>query len=143
MAPSGRAGTTLIEVIIATLLFALVAVPVMSVALTGRMSSGRFDRRVAAAAAMRSMSESLKAYVTADPALAAGPGAGVDGWSLPGDASGLRALAPGRHDLNVAQWAPVLAPYGGKVSYTVVAAATPLGPQPTATFSVTWDEPKN
>ena len=134
-------GYTLVEVVIATLIIAMMAGPMMSVALTGRMSVGRTDRRVAAAASVRRLSETLKAFVTADRTLALGPGSGADGWTLPGDDSGAYALAAGHHALQVSQWAPALAAYQGAIAYDVAVRSTPSGPQPDVTFSIAWSEP--
>lgn len=134
-------GYTLIEVIIAILLVAMMTPPIMSVALTSRMSTGRSDRRMAAAGAVRALSEQLKAYVTADMTLAAGPGSGVNGWILPGDQSGLTALQAGHHDLSAAQWLPALASFGGTISYDVTTRSTPSGPAADLTFNVAWNEP--
>ena len=113
----------------------------MSVALSSSMNTGHTDRRLAAAAAVRKISESLKAYVTADPTLARGPGVGSDNWSLPGDSSGLTALEAGHHQLASAQWLSALQTFNGRISYDVVVRATPSGPQPDVTFSIAWDEP--
>ncbi|MBI3564819.1 MAG: hypothetical protein HY079_06455 [Elusimicrobia bacterium] len=137
----GTRGTSLAEVVIAILIVAMMAVPIMSVALTGTLASGRGARRVAAASAVRRVSENLKAYVTADPAAATGPGEGLDGWTLPGDLSGARALAPGHHDLASARWAPELAAYRGAISYDVSLATTTAGPQPNVLFHVSWEDP--
>lgn len=138
----GNRGSTLAEVVVAVLIVAMMAGPIMSVALTSTMSSGRGARRVQAASDLRRVSEHLKAYVTADRSVAPGPGVGPDGWALPGDSSGLGALEPGHHELAPARWAPDLAPYKGTISYDVaLATRTPSGPQPDVTFSVSWEEP--
>lgn len=138
---SNERGSSLMEVIVAILLLAMMATPIMSVALSGRMASGRADRRIAAAAAIRRVSEHLKAYVTADRALARGPGDGDDGWALPGDASKASALDPGHHELEPAVWVPALAPFSGKISYDVSVRRTPSGAEPSVGFRVSWDEP--
>lgn len=129
------------EVIVSILLLAMMATPIMSVALSGRMASGRADRRIAAAAAIRRVSEHLKAYVTADATLARGPGDGDDGWRLPGDSSKLPALGPGHHELEPARWSPALETYSGRISYDVEVRSTPSGAQPSVSFSVSWTEP--
>jgi hypothetical protein len=131
----------LVEVVISILLFALMAGPILSVALSGRMAAGRFDRRIAAAAAVRRVSEHLKAYVTADRSITRGPGEGVDGWTLPGDASMRGALEPGHHELAPAQWVPSLASYSGTISYDVAVRQTPSGSEPDVSFKVDWQEP--
>lgn len=137
----GRSGSTLVEVIIAMLLIGLMSAMCMPAFLTGRMSEGRSDRRVAAADAVRCLAEELKGYVAADPSLANGPGTGIDGWVLPGDRSGMRALESGTHTLDPVLWAGPLAPFGGRLSYTVTVRATPSGPQPDVAFLVSWQEP--
>lgn len=113
----------------------------MPVFLTERAAAGLTERRAAAADAVRRLAEELSPYVTADPALAAGPGKGFDGWSLPGDLSGKRALEAGEHGLDPAAWSAALIPYGGVLSYTVAVRETPSGPQPDVSFRVTWEEP--
>lgn len=131
---------TLVEVCVSVLLVALMTAPIMSTVLTSSISSKRGDRRLNAAAAVRGLSEHLKAFVTADRALARGPGVGPDGWSLPGDASYLWALEPGRHELDPARWAPGLAESGGRISYVVAVRETRTGPEPTVTFTVSWED---
>lgn len=136
-------GNTLVEVVIAVLLIAVMTGPMLSVALSGRMNMGRSDRRLAAAAAVRGLAEALKAYVVADPTLAAGPGVGVNGWGLPGDNMNgtLAALDAGHHALSPAQWLASLQAFNGRISYDVAIRSTPSGPQPDVAFSVAWDEP--
>jgi len=137
----GSRGSTLAEVVIAILLVAMMAAPIMSVVLTSAMSSGRGARRVGAASDVRRVSEHLKAYVTADRGVVRGPGVGADGWTLPGDASGIGAFEVGRHPLSPALWAPDLAAYQGKIWYDVSMSTTPAGPQPNVTFGVSWEDP--
>lgn len=122
------------------LLIGVMASSFMSIALTGRMSRGHIERRVAAAASIRRASETLKTFVTADRSLARGPGIGADGWRLAGDRSGLAALDPGHHDLDAGVWAPELVDSGGSFGYDVTVHSAPLGPQPTVVFSVSWSE---
>ncbi|MDE2509758.1 MAG: prepilin-type N-terminal cleavage/methylation domain-containing protein [Elusimicrobia bacterium] len=135
-------GSSLVEVVISILLMAMLAVPIMSVAMSGHMAAGRAARRVAAAAAVRRISEHLKAYVTADRTLVRGPGDGDDGWHLPGDQGAREALGPGRHVLDPTRWLPAeLTAVGGRISYDVTPRRTPLGIEPDVRFSVGWDEP--
>ena len=74
--------------------------------------------------------------------LISGPGIGPGGWALSGDASGLSALAAGRHDLSPAEWLPDLAapPYNGTIFYDVSVRLTPQGPQPDVAFNVQWTD---
>lgn len=134
-----KSGFTLLETAVAALFIALMAAAFMSTALTSQVSGARVQRRLAAAAATRRLAEHLKAYVTADRGLVNGPGVGGDGWSLPGDLSGLTALAPGRHPLDAGAWAPGLP--GATIFYDVAEEVTPSGRRPTATFSVSWEDP--
>ena len=137
----GSRGSSLAEVIISILIVAMMAAPIMSVALTSTMSSGRGTRRIAAVTAVRRVSEHLKAYVTADTTAARGPGEGFDGWALPGDVSGRYALAVGHHELAPERWSPELASYRGSLSYDVTLATTSAGPQPNVVFRVSWEDP--
>ncbi len=130
----------MVEICVSVLLVAMMAAPIMSTVLTSSMSSLKSDRRMSASAAVRGVSEHLKAFVTADPSLARGSGGGVDGWSLPGDTSELSALEAGHHELDPARWAPGLVGCGGRISYDVTVRATPSGPEPTVTFTVSWNE---
>jgi Tfp pilus assembly protein PilV len=136
-------GQTIIEAVVAMLIVMVAAGSVMGVLVTGKESAGRTVRRAQAAQAVQTLAEALKAYQTADTAAAPGPGpAGTaNGWGLPGDACGCAAFSAGPHALNPAVWAPNLAAQGGKISYTVAATATPLGPQPSVSFDVAWTEP--
>lgn len=138
-----RRGHALIEVIIASLLLALMTVPVMTAAFSGRQLGAKTQRRLQAAWGARRVAESLKGYVVADRTLASGPGTGDGGWYLPGDASGLSALEPGRHELLADQWLPELAPapYNGRIAYVVTQRATPQGPQANVSFDIQWTEP--
>ncbi len=137
----GSRGSSLAEVVIAILIVAMMAAPIMSVALTSTMASGRGSRRVAAASAVRRLSEHLKSYLTADAAVTAGPGQGPDGWNLPGDLSAMPALRAGHHELTPGLWAPELSAYQGRISYDVTLGSTTTGPQPNVVFNVTWTEP--
>lgn len=143
-------GQTLIEVMIASLLLAIITVPIMTAALGGRKLVVKSSQRLEAAAGARRAAEALKAFVVSesvvdDPSLVpgGGPGVGSDGWALSGDLSGLNALDEGTHTLSPSEWLPSLAasPYNGTISYTVTRRSTPQGPQPDVAFTVTWVEP--
>lgn len=124
MRGTGRAGFTLIEVMIGMLLIALMVGPLFSVALTARQSKPRVEQKTAAAVAGSRLLERLKLYVTADTSAVPGPAPGTspNGWGLPGDSCNCYALAPGTHQLNASAWLPELAGLGGSIRYTV----TPL-----------------
>lgn len=130
----------MVEICVSVLLVAMMSAPIMSTVLTASMSSRKADRRISAAAAVRGVSEHLKAFVTADRSLVRGPGAGGDGWHLPGDQSGLAALEAGRHELDPVRWAPGLVSCRGQISYDVRVRQTRTGPEPTVTFSVSWSD---
>ena len=120
----------------------MISIPIMAAALGGRRLTARTSRRLQAATDARHAAEALKAFVVADTTLVSGPGTGAGGWALPGDASGLNALAAGRHVLSPAAWLPDLAapPYNGTISYDVTVRSTPQGPQPDVAFNVQWTE---
>jgi len=137
-----QGGQTLIEVVIASLLLAMMTIPIMSAAFGGRQLTAKTSRRLQAAADARHAAEALKAYVVADATLAAGPGVGIGGWVLPGDTSGLNALAAGHHVLSPSVWMPDLAPapWNGNISYDVTIRSTPQGPQPDVAFNMQWTD---
>ena len=142
MKKTRRGGQSLVEVIIATLLIAMMTIPIMTAAMGGHQLTGKTSRRLQAAADARQAAEALKAYVVADTTIVSGPGIGTGGWALPGDASGLNALAAGHHDLNPATWLAGLSapPFNGTISYDVTVRSTPQGPQPDVTFNLQWTE---
>lgn len=116
----------------------MMTVPIMSAAFGGRQMTAKTSLRLQAAADAQHLAEALKAYVVADTTLAAGPGDGSGGWALPGDTSGLNALAAGHHALSSAVWLTDLTGYGGTISYDVTVRLTPQGPQPDVAFNVQW-----
>lgn len=138
MSSSAR-GNTFVEVMVSVLLFAIIVGTVFSVPLAAKRAKLKTDQKVAAALAGKQVLETLKAYVTADPAAGRGPGEGTNGWSLPGDACRCYALSPGVHVLDAATWfAPYAGPpYNAALSYTVAAA----GAQPDVTLKIDWNNP--
>jgi prepilin-type N-terminal cleavage/methylation domain-containing protein len=138
-------GFTLVEIMIATLLIAIMTTGLCSVALNSRKGVGPAKRKIAAAEAGRRLLEQLKGYVTADKDSGdlPGPGAGSKGWTLPGESCGdCFALSAGTHELDPGIWLPSdLASYNGKISYAVTSLSTPNGNQPTVKLTITWDEP--
>ena len=143
-----RSGQSLIEVVIASLLVAMMTIPIMAAAFGGHQLTAKTSVRLQAAADARRVAEALKAYVVADATLYLtdprykGPGVGIGGWVLPGDASGLNALDAGHHLLDAATWLPGLdaPPYNGTISYDVTVRATPQGPQPDVVFNLGWSD---
>lgn len=137
---TGKAdGFTLVEVVIGTLLIAIMVGPLFSVALTARQSKPRVDQKTAAALAANRLLERLKLYVTADTAASPGPAPGTspNGWGLPGDPCGCYALSPGVHQLAPAAWLPELP--GGSIRYTVTALAVGGGvSQPHVDVTLDW-----
>lgn len=131
-------GQSLIEVIISCGLVMIITIPIMAAALGGHQLTGNTSNRLQAAADARHLSEALKAYVVADTSIVVGPSGAagaVNGWVLPGDSSGLYALAVGTHTLDPATWLPGL---NGTISYTVATRQTPQGPQADVSFNVQW-----
>lgn len=138
----GRAGLTLVEVVIGMLLVALLIGAMMSIALTGKIGVKKSEKRAVAAMAGGRLLDQLKRYVTADPAASPGPSPGhaPNGWGLPGDSCGCYALAAGRHELSADEWLPELAASGGTISYEVRVTATASGPAPTVSLKIDWND---
>ena len=121
-------GYTLVEVVVAMLLSAIMISAVFSVALTGRtQTSSRGDCQVAAAQAAQALLQRLKNYV-ADPSYATsgitGPGPG-GGWTIQGDGASY-ALSVGNHTTTDQKIIPASlsgAPCNASISYTVFAGS--------------------
>ena len=144
-----RYGYTIVEVVVAMLLSAVMISAVFSIALSGRQTTARSDRRLVAAQAAQSMMQRLKNYVTGDYSNAAlGPNGS---WTIAGDSDTHGyALYPGTHNfVKTSGIVPdALMPYNGTLSYTVT-QVTPLTPpncvtpqcQVSVSVTVTWTEP--
>ncbi|MHB2025275.1 MAG: PilW family protein [Elusimicrobiota bacterium] len=128
-----RGGYTLVEVIIALLLTAVIVSAVFSLALTIKAGHVKIDRHLMAQQSSRELTSVLKSYVTADCSAATinGISAPNGSWSLTGipgvhsnpvsDSCGsCYALAPGHHVLsNYIPSRLSQAPYNGKICYDV------------------------
>ncbi|MEK7720802.1 MAG: hypothetical protein AAB359_00265 [Elusimicrobiota bacterium] len=89
-----RPGQTLLEVTMATLIAAITTMAVFSVILSTYVSDARADKRDAASMALRRAQDTLKSYVSAEPANATyvpSSTSGIGRW--PADSSGSWALA--------------------------------------------------
>lgn len=117
--PNGRrAGQTLIEVVMATMIAAMTTTAVFSVILSSFVSGARADKRDAAAMVLRRAQQTLGSYVTVaptDPAYSAGSPVGR--W--PADASGQWALRNGTHIITSLLDNTQLAGPGALFTYTV------------------------
>ena len=95
-----EAGFTLVEVVVASLVSAMMITSFFSIALTSRMQTGRSNRKLAASQQAARVLEKLRGYVADPTVYNTGylqlPNAG----KLPGDASGVWALTPGLHDVS-------------------------------------------
>lgn len=113
-----RAGQTLIEVCMATIVAAMTTTAVFSVMLSSFTSQAKADKREAAAMVLKQAQENLKSYVSAVPNESAyepvGPG-GTGIW--PADTSGAWALGDGVHTISSLLNGTAL--QGGTLSYTV------------------------
>jgi len=159
-------GFTLVEIVVAMLLTAIMAGSMFSLALTARQGGARGFRKLVADQAARQLSEQLKSYVTIDYASTsgiAGPGRGANKWSMndttvvpniqddcgtgswPTDCY---ALALGNH--NIKGYLPAwfaAAPYNATILYTVSSAesityGTKTGNVLNVNVTTDWDEPK-
>ena len=144
----GERGYTLVEIVVAVMLTAIMVASMMSLVLSSKRGSVKSDHRMIANEACRQLAAMLKGYVTADSAQStiAGPAsttAGAASWKLPGDSSAY-ALTCGAHVVNNATsgilplWFAA-APYNAAISYTVSNCGAGLPPRVDVT--VNWTEP--
>jgi len=164
-----QSGFTLVEVVIAMLVAAVVVTSVFSVSLTARKASAFSDRKIAANYAAKRLSDMLKNYVAADIST---PGNGPNGnWCLPGTVCTGCAAAPAGcaltscYALDMTSGCTInataatsgsttlipaaftAAPYNMTMTYTVKDenGSTGLGSlstaRPTVSITVNWTEP--
>ena len=163
---SGRAGYTLVEVVIAVLLTSIMVTSVFSVALTSKQGGGKMDRRLIASQAGKQVSGSLRNFVTGCSCNATTgacsavsctiqgptPRGGVASWYLNDPANNVNdsrgdvwALAAGLHTITGTGVLPawfLAAPYNANVQYTVDNSVVVNGrPVPQVTLNVVWTEP--
>jgi type II secretory pathway pseudopilin PulG len=100
-----RAGQSLMEVLIATLIAAITTVAVFSVVLSSFVTQKKADKKEQIALVMRAAQQTLQTFVSADLTTPVYTSAGtyyapnLGGiWSA--DTTGSWALAPGRHDIS-------------------------------------------
>lgn len=166
-----RAGFSLLEVLVAVLLTAIIVTGTFSGLLTTRKNAGRSDNRVLAAIAQRQLLETLQNYQTASNLgsdATSGPGGGGNSWHLPGDACkpcsgpncspscGSNACAASCYALDVAcahtvttQYMPARLqnpPLNGQMCYTVTDESGAGGGdltkfQPRVNVYILWNEP--
>lgn len=118
-----RAGFTLVEVVIAVLVSAMMVTAFFSVALTTRVNAGRTDHKQVATQEAKRVLELLRNYVT-DPEGVSGGWLALPGnGQLPGDQCGCYALQAGVHNVT-----SLLDP-------AFVASVDPVNP-PTMTYTV-------
>jgi len=126
--PGKRAGQTLIEVTIATIIAAITTVAIFSVILSGFVSEQKADRKEAAAMVLKNAQQTLQSFVSVEPSNASySPNAGGR-WSA--DTSGVWALNAGRHDISSLMNGTILGPgcvWGGACSFTYIVADTNCG----------------
>ncbi|HEX4048634.1 MAG TPA: prepilin-type N-terminal cleavage/methylation domain-containing protein [Elusimicrobiota bacterium] len=144
LAPSARAGYTLVEVIVAMLISCIMVTAVMGVAVTSKEGSGKAMHHLMFNQGIAQLSAEVKQYVTACGCTKAGAcpapnctevlgpntnNAGVGTWYLngaPGAAGNLVdsmgnvwALACGAHTITGVVPTLEAAPYNGSITYTV------------------------
>lgn len=152
-------GYTLVEVVVAMLLMAIMVSSVLSLALSSRQAGGKSDRRMEAARVSRELTGLLKNYVTGDPTtnLIAGPNANnpVNSWSLDDNTRvppisdsctcggpNVYALAPGTHTITgfLPGWFAAT-PYNATLKYYVGSETIDGSPAPQINVTVDWVEP--
>ena len=144
-----KAGFTLVEVVIATLLLAVGVAGVFSVTLSARQQDKRHAARDKINQYGRLLQEELKSYVTFEEELTNLQGAPKGSWSHPKDTSQCRqwALSNGcTHDVT-ALLPPELksAPFNARLTYDVFVEA--LGPADNkrnvrrVEITMKWDDP--
>ncbi len=138
---SSRAGFTLVEVVIATLLLAVGVAGVFSVTLSARQQSKRHAGRDKINQYGRQVQEELKSYVTGN--INDTQGAPGGSWHHPSDTCGEWALSANCiHDVTSMLPADLkAAPYNAKLSYTVTVEN--LGSLKTRRVDIKmkWDDP--
>ncbi len=147
MSPRGNTqGFTLIEVVVAMLITAVMVSSVFSVSLHTRRNDVRADRKLLAAQATRQLTSTLEEYVTADHSSAQSvsfsPG-GSWAWQAPvTDSAGGYALAAGTHTLThyLPSWFEA-APYNAHAVYYVQVNSMGGSNNLWVSAAVTWAEP--
>lgn len=114
---TGRRGAALVEALVAAFLVGMAAMLAVAVVAAAPQASGPFDRLDMAMLAAGSLSERLKAFVTADAGGATRDLAPGGSWSL-GGADARPALEPGEHDA-AHLLPPAMKEKGGTLRYTV------------------------
>ena len=153
---SAQGGYTLVEVMVAMLLTAIMVTSVFSVALTVKTGGNKGASKLRAAAMTRQVSAILKNYVTAETGAAStatipGPCAGaVNNWSMtcngitdtcPLGGNDCYALAPGTHTLLGVNPVFEATPWFGQTKYHVQVNVVNGMPMPAVTITTTWTEP--
>jgi len=134
-----RTGYTLVEVMVGTVLVALIVSAIFALTLTTQVSSKKSGRRAKGLYYTRQAMERLKSYVTAD---STSPGLGpTASWIYPGDASNTYALSPGIHDITNSLPSSFRTELpGATLVYTVSNYACGARVCQQVTFSIRWDE---
>lgn len=135
-----RSGSTLIEVVIATMVFAIAAAAAGAV-LVSALTVKRTNRaRSAMVGEIASLKDELRNYVTADTAVTHGA-PGSPPWHMPEDAScnACWALSPGIHDVSARLSEELREEMKGELKYTVSVEKF-MGRDVThVIFSAKWD----
>ncbi len=162
----GQRGFTLLEVMVATVIASVLAVALISVALSTKTSSVHMDRRLLAAQTTKALQSALKAYVTGDPTSVkpglCGPNTAwgspsacsTDMWCLktavqtdtqPGGANPCWALNPGTHTIGctaAGEDSRCFLPYAlRRIPYNGTLVYTVSGSPPKVSINVNWTEP--
>lgn len=154
---SAQGGYTLVEVMVAMLITAIMVTSVFSVALTVKTGGNKGASKLRAGAMTRQVAAILKNYVTAELGNAStvtipGPCAGaVNNWSMtcngiidtcpaPGG-NDCYALAPGTHTLSGVNTVFEATPWFAQTKYHVQVNVVNGMPMPAVSITTTWIEP--
>ncbi|MBI5208626.1 MAG: hypothetical protein HY927_01475 [Elusimicrobia bacterium] len=113
----GKRGSSLAEVLIATVLLASAVSTVAAVILSGLQQGGLMGTREQVALLTQGLLGELENYVTADPAPS--PEAPGGSWALPGDSCACWALEERTHDVTARLPSELRERFGARMSYTV------------------------
>lgn len=137
-----RKGFTLIEIVVASIILAMVVVTCATLLISTFSSFPKEKSKYLASQEANSLKEELKNYVTDDLSITANA-PGNPPWHLPDDAScsDCWALAEGNHEVTARLPAEVRATYGATMSYSVTIVQYQGREMRNVSINVNWTAP--